>query len=94
MSSPDLHRTYKASDVLEEVLCYINSCIQETEVMKACSNELLGCRPIDIDYDKELEHLDKRIWIRWLKYISGSRITKQALCKKKNLPVKGPDTVV
>lgn len=58
MSSPDLHRTYKASDVLEEVLCYIYSWIQETEVMKACSSELLDCELME-DYNKELEHLDK-----------------------------------
>ena len=59
MSSPDLHRTYKASDVLEEVLCYIYSWIQETEVMKACDNELSDYGPTVIDYNKELEHLDK-----------------------------------
>lgn len=58
MSLPDLHRVYKASDVLEEVLCYIKSCIQEIEVMKACS-EVFGSGPVDINYDEELEHLDK-----------------------------------
>ena len=58
MSSPDLHRIYKASDVLLEVIEFMNEKIQDLEVLQACK-EVFGPGQMDRDYLKDIDYLSK-----------------------------------
>jgi len=58
MSLPDLHRVYKASDVLMEVLEFMKEKIQDLEVLQACK-EAFGPGQMDRDYLKDIDYLDK-----------------------------------
>lgn len=58
MSSPDLHRVYKASDVLLEVIEFMEEKMQDLEVLQACK-EAFGPGQMDRDYLKDIDYLDK-----------------------------------
>lgn len=58
MSSPDLHKTYKASDVLMEVLEFMQETMHDLEVLQACK-EAFGPGQMDRNYLKDIDYLDK-----------------------------------